>query len=262
MGHGIDVCLADPSKAESLEECMESEFVACLIRHAGLVIVGLRPAALFGFSPRCWRETSDARQTRRLSNQLFWTYAQLFDEYGIRLTWLARRANGQTMLAWRPAAVAEILEDEASRAFLREQGLPMQNTEELMSAMIGRLRAYYAGQGGQNYRGSRCGQISQAGRASQISQPTQAVQHDFPHEVGLVLGYPLEDVRGFMADGGRGAVVTGRWKVYGDVESACRRFDELERAECRLKQLYAEGTPMREFLRMGNGMAVSRTCEA
>lgn len=254
MGHGIDVCLADPTEAESLEECMESEFVSCLIRHAGLVIVGLRPAALFGFSPRCWRETSDARLTRRLSNQLFWTYAQLFDEYGVRLTWLARRANGQTMLAWRPSAVAEILEDEASRAFLHEQGLPVQSVEALMSAMIGRLRAYYAGQDG---RDQQCG--GHSGCPVQSSQPSQPV---FPHEVGLVLGYPLEDVCGFMADGGRGAVATGRWKVYGDVDSARQRFDELERAERRLKQLYAEGTPMREFLRMENGMAVSRTCEA
>ena len=72
----------------------------------------------------------------------------------------------------------------------------------------------------------------------------------FPHEIGFVLGYPIEDVDGFMSDGGQGARACGRWKVYGDVDEALRRFKELEREELRIKRLYSEGTPLRGLLRM------------
>ena len=66
-----------------------------------------------------------------------------------------------------------------------------------------------------------------------------------------MLGYPVEDVRGFMADGGRGAKVVGRWRCYGDVLAARHRFEELGRAELTCKRLYAEGVCVGELLRMG-----------
>lgn len=48
---------------------------------------------------------------------------------------------------------------------------------------------------------------------------------DFPHEIGLFLSYPPEDVRGFMDKRGRDCKCVGTWKVYGDVDSARRRFE-------------------------------------
>ena len=51
MGRGFDVCLARPEDAATCEECLESEFVACLVRQSGLVIAGVKPAAVFGFRP-------------------------------------------------------------------------------------------------------------------------------------------------------------------------------------------------------------------
>ena len=43
---------------------------------------------------------------------------------------------------------------------------------------------------------------------------------DFPHEIGIFLGYPAEDVRGFVENGGCNYKLCGCWKVYGSVESA------------------------------------------
>jgi len=37
---------------------------------------------------------------------------------------------------------------------------------------------------------------------------------DFPHEIGLFLGYPLEDVKGFIENAGQNCKCTGYWKVY------------------------------------------------
>lgn len=39
----------------------------------------------------------------------------------------------------------------------------------------------------------------------------------FPHEIGLFLGYPPEDVEGFILQGPGLCKCTGYWKVYGDV---------------------------------------------
>ena len=36
---------------------------------------------------------------------------------------------------------------------------------------------------------------------------------DFPHEMGVLLGYPLEDVKGFINNRGRNFLYTGYWKA-------------------------------------------------
>ena len=53
-------------------------------------------------------------------------------------------------------------------------------------------------------------------------------ERDFPHEVGLFLGYPPADVDGFMhrkADW----KLSGIWKVYDDVAGAARQFERCRR---------------------------------
>lgn len=54
-----------------------------------------------------------------------------------------------------------------------------------------------------------------------------AGQGGFPHEIGLFLGYPAEDVEGFIRYGGEGCKLCGCWKVYGDVEHASRQFARI-----------------------------------
>ena len=61
----------------------------------------------------------------------------------------------------------------------------------------------------------------------------------FPHEVGLFLGYPPEDVRGFI-EGGTCKCV-GCWKVYGDEDSARRRFAQFRKCTSVYTSLYARG---------------------
>ena len=53
----------------------------------------------------------------------------------------------------------------------------------------------------------------------------------FPHEIGLFLGYPPEDVEGFMKHRGRNCKCVGCWKVYGDEEGAVRQFARFKK--CR-----------------------------
>ena len=48
---------------------------------------------------------------------------------------------------------------------------------------------------------------------------------EFPHEIGLFLGYEPEDVDGFIHLGPGKAKYSGMWKIYGDTEKAKKRFD-------------------------------------
>lgn len=53
----------------------------------------------------------------------------------------------------------------------------------------------------------------------------KAEEGAFPHELGILLGYPLEDVLGFMENDGENYAYCGYWKVYGDIEKAKKVFD-------------------------------------
>ena len=56
----------------------------------------------------------------------------------------------------------------------------------------------------------------------------------FPHEIGLFLGYPPEDVEGFRLHQGRDYKLCGCWKVYSDVERAQQCFRRYERCRAAL----------------------------
>ena len=64
---------------------------------------------------------------------------------------------------------------------------------------------------------------------------------DFPHEIGLFLGYPIEDVKGFIKYKGECSKCTGVWKVYGDVESAKAKFERYDRCTKDYKSRYKRG---------------------
>ena len=51
----------------------------------------------------------------------------------------------------------------------------------------------------------------------------------FPHEVGLFLSYPPEDVRGFLTGCSEDCKCAGLWKVYGDEAAAKRLFDSYKK---------------------------------
>lgn len=54
-------------------------------------------------------------------------------------------------------------------------------------------------------------------------------QKVFPHEIGLFLGYPPEDVLGFIQNKAGGCKCVGYWKVYGN-ETAARTTFALYRS--------------------------------
>ena len=67
-------------------------------------------------------------------------------------------------------------------------------------------------------------------------------QDHFPHEIGLFLGYPPEDVCGFMEHGPDCCKCTGCWKVYGDEEAARKKFAQYKKCTRVYCDRWAKGT--------------------
>jgi len=70
----------------------------------------------------------------------------------------------------------------------------------------------------------------------------------FPHEMGILLGYPLEDVEGFIKNKGKNYLYAGYWKVYKDVEEKKLLFDAYESAKEGLLLLVANGYSIRPII--------------
>ena len=69
----------------------------------------------------------------------------------------------------------------------------------------------------------------------------------FPHEIGIFLGYPLEDVRGFVEHGGQNYRCCGCWKVYGDPDRARRWFSRLRRCTAVYRRLHRRGASLEKL---------------
>ena len=66
----------------------------------------------------------------------------------------------------------------------------------------------------------------------------------FPHEIGIFLGYPLEDVMGFIENGGRNCLTCGCWKVYSNECAALTAFKRYEKCKAVYQRLFASGCPL------------------
>lgn len=82
---------------------------------------------------------------------------------------------------------------------------------------------------------------------------------EFPHEVGLFLSYPPEDVRGFMENPHAGYKCVGFWKVYGDRERAERTFTRYRRCTEALCRAAANGKTLDSLIVGTKAPAVGRT---
>ena len=72
-------------------------------------------------------------------------------------------------------------------------------------------------------------------------------EQDFPHEIGVFLGYPLADVIGFIQNRGKNFTACGYWKVYTDPTAAQAEFDRYKKCERIYARCYYNGTPIRRL---------------
>lgn len=70
------------------------------------------------------------------------------------------------------------------------------------------------------------------------------LEQEYPHEIGIFLGYPLQDVVGFIENKARNYTCCGYWKCYGDPAAAQNCFERYRICTRIYKKRYASGTPI------------------
>ena len=78
-------------------------------------------------------------------------------------------------------------------------------------------------------------------------------EQDFPHEIGLFLGYPTEDVRGFIKNHGENYKLCGYWKVYSNEDRARAAFESYDRCRRFVTGLLDRGEDLYSALDLGRG---------
>ena len=129
---------------------------------------------------------------------------------GIKILMLKKFPNENTCLlyVYREKFLAEILSNINNQKFLQQRGYTnLSSLEDSLNTLGERIRK-------------------------------EAV---FPHEIGIFLGYPLEDVIGFMVHQGRNALCCGCWKVYGDKVNAEECFYKYKVCTEIFRQRYYKG---------------------
>ena len=121
-------------------------------------------------------------------------------------------------LLYREAELAAYVRRREVADFLCEAGYDALSLREMLDCFARRYRAYKDGRRG------------------------------FPHELGLFLGYPAEDVRGFIANDGENSLCSGYWKVYVRPTEKKRLFTRFEQEKERLVRLVMQGLRPEEMV--------------
>ena len=68
--------------------------------------------------------------------------------------------------------------------------------------------------------------------------------NDFPHEIGIFLGYPLKDVLAFMGHIRLAFSCQGPWKIYGDPRASLELAGRFRECRCRMaRRLCSSSAP-------------------
>ena len=132
---------------------------------------------------------------------------------GLRLVLLRLTERSALLYLFRPSKLEKDLCDGAACELLRCEGYPSSSCESCLRHLLRRFH---------------CGE-------------------EFPHEIGLFLSYPPEDVRGFIthsSDRSDGCKLVGAWRVYGDAETAREIFEKYRRCTETYCKQWSDGVPL------------------
>ena len=83
-----------------------------------------------------------------------------------------------------------------------------------------------------------------------LEQLKRRMKGEFPHEIGVFLGYPLADVRGFLRDP-NSCVLCGCWKVYEKADEAARTFERFRRCSACICRHMNRGRSLTQIFNIG-----------
>lgn len=143
-------------------------------------------------------------------------YQSYLESLGISSRILCRCGKRTLLFLYRRAQLQTALSDPTASALLRGIGYPDTTDPEQLFPML--------------------------------EQRLRHANGAFPHEIGIFLGYPPDDVDAFMRFGGKGFRLCGYWKVYHDTETARRCFACYDSCRKFLSEGLKKGLPISALL--------------
>ena len=118
-----------------------------------------------------------------------------FAPKGLCLLPLRYSEKNVLLYLFRPAELSRDLQNSEAAELLRQEGYPCESCGKCLAALTRKLRS----------------------------------GEEFPHEIGLFLSYPPEDVKGFIENRAANYKLSGLWKVYGDEKKAKELFAKYKK---------------------------------
>lgn len=143
---------------------------------------------------------------------------RILNRTGILYYRLIQTRTKTTFLLFRRNELEEFLSDENVRNVLMKAGYKSLQIDKILRTFSLRYEAYMQG------------------------------DKSFPHEMGLLLGYPVEDVVGFVENNGKNFLYSGYWKVYENQKAKVKLFDKFKVAEETLIHLLSNGLSMSDII--------------
>ncbi len=135
---------------------------------------------------------------------------------GVRIEVLARRKSGILLYVYRPTLLRAQLAQRRVAAYLHSEGYDPSD----LGACIMKLHRRICG----------------TDLAAKLSGSCA-----FPHEIGFFLGYPYDDVVGFIENKGENCLCVGCWKVYSKQRDAEACFCRYKTQTAAYEDLYDGG---------------------
>ena len=126
---------------------------------------------------------------------------------------VSKKKKGFLVFVYRKSQLIDILKDKKIDEYMTNLGYDSNNLNKCMSSLTKRL---------------------------QIT--------DFPHEIGIFLGYPLDDVEGFINNKGQNFLLNGYWKVYSNKEEKEKIFKAYKKSKVYNKTLIKKGYDLAQLV--------------
>lgn len=215
-------------------------FERAIVRHCSPTLAGMKPGCLFNVPGSFAADTNEepaaqlaawrsAQELCAKLDRLVERECRLLQPAGVTVRVLARRMCGALVLVYRPAELALALTSARVRAKLENWGYRTRGIGWLEDA------------------------VERLGEALERCHRRDP-EAGFPHEVGFFLGYPFDDVMGFIEHEGRDFLCCGSWKVYAEPERATACFARFKRCTKAYEALLDMGASLSDLalVRLGS----------